>query len=103
MLLVLSACSNDDDNLLSPIEDGVDVSYSEVLGFKKDKAKYNPGEEVNFRVNGTHPNTTIRYKYLGQVIAEEPLTGTSWTWDPLPKILEGTWLSLLKRPMGKKP
>ena len=102
MLLVMSACSNDDDALLAPIEEGVDMSYNEVLNFKKDKAKYNPGEEVSFRVNGTHQNTTVRYKYLGQVIAEEPLTGTSWTWEPPSEDFRGYMVELVKETDGEE-
>ena len=102
MLLVMSACSNDDDALLAPIEEGVDMSYNEVLNFKKDKAKYNPGEEVSFSVNGTHQNTTVRYKYLGQVIAEEPLTGTSWTWEPPSEDFRGYMVELVKETDGEE-
>lgn len=101
-LLVLSACSNDDETLLSPIEEGAEISYSEVLNFKKDKAKYRPGEQVNFIVNGTHPNTTVRYKYLGQVITEEPLTGTSWTWEPPAEDFRGYMVELVKETNGEE-
>lgn len=100
MLLVMSACSNDDSPLMSPIEEGVDMSYSEVLNIKKDKAKYKPGEEVTFSVNGTHPNTTVRYKFLGQMIAEEPLTGTSWTWEPPSEDFRGYMVELVKKTDG---
>ncbi len=101
-LLVMSACSNDDEALLSPIEEGVTMSYSEVLNFKKEKAKYNPGEEVNFSVNGTHQSTTVRYKYLGQVIEEMPLTGTSWTWEPPSEDFRGYMVELVKETSGEE-
>ena len=101
-LLVMSACSNDDETLLSPIEEGAVISYSEVLNFNKDKAKYSPGEEVNFSVNGTHPNTSVRYKYLGQIITEEPLTGTTWSWEPPAEDFRGYMVELVKETGGEE-
>ena len=81
LFLGLAACNNDEDALMTPVEESVTQTYSEVLNFTKDKAKYNPGEEVNFSINGTPSNTVVRYKYLGEVLSEEELNSTTWSLD----------------------
>lgn len=96
VLVFLSACTNDDDTLLSAPDTGVDQTYREVLDITKDKAKYDPGEEVNFKVNGTHQNTVVRYKHLGQVIEEENLSASSWTWTPPSEDFRGYMVELVK-------
>jgi dextranase len=102
VLVFLSACTNDDDALLTAPEEGVDQSYREVLNVTKDKAKYNPGEEVNFTVNGSHPNTVVRYKSLGKVIAEESLSATSWSWTPPADDFRGYMVELVKTTDGEE-
>ena len=102
LLLVLIACSNDDSNLREPYEEGTNQTYQEVLGFTKDKAKYNPGEEVTFSVNGTHQNTVVRYKYLGEVVAEESLASRTWTWTPPSEDFRGYMVELVKTTGGEE-
>ena len=95
MVLLLGSCS-DDDALDLPVAEGTDQTYQEVLDLKKDKAKYNPGEEITFSVNGTHQNTIVRYKYLGEVIAEETLASRTWTWTPPNEDFRGYMVELVK-------
>lgn len=102
LLLVFIACSNDDSNLSEPYEEGTDQTYQEVLGFTKDKAKYNPGEEVTFSVNGTHQNTVVRYKYLGRVVTEESLSSRTWTWTPPSEDFRGYMVELVKTTDGEE-
>lgn len=46
-----------------------------------DKAKYLPGDPVNFSVSKNLPlNTGVRYKYLGNVLSNESVSGQSWKW-----------------------
>lgn len=96
LLTVLSSCSDDDLTLDTAVEEGVDQTYQEVLHLTTDKAKYNPGEEVTFSVNGTHQNTVVRYKYLGETIAEENLASRSWTWTPPSEDFRGYMVELVK-------
>ncbi len=101
-LLFLGSCNSDDEALIMPVEEGTDQTYQEVLGFTKDKAKYKPGEEVTFSVNGTHQNTIVRYKFLGEVVAEENLASRSWTWTPPSEDFRGYMVELVKTTGGEE-
>ncbi|MDX1760942.1 MAG: glycoside hydrolase family 66 protein [Christiangramia sp.] len=101
-LLFLGSCNSDDEAMMMPVEEGTDQTYQEVLSFTKDKAKYNPGEEVTFSVNGTHQNTMVRYKYLGEVVAEENLASRTWTWTPPSEDFRGYMVELVKTTGGEE-
>ena len=48
-----------------------------------DKAAYRPGDLVTFSLqNMPEQNVQVRYKHLGRVIRQEPVTSLSWTWQP---------------------
>ncbi|MDX1699210.1 MAG: glycoside hydrolase family 66 protein [Melioribacteraceae bacterium] len=83
VLLVLNfSCDNNESQELEVEESITPEMYSETLGLLKDKAKYAPGEEVSFHVDEVRENTVIRYKFLGEVLAEESLSATTWNWTP---------------------
>lgn len=45
------------------------------------KAMYSPDEEVVFTLNESLTTPAfVRYTYLGEVVGEEPVSGTSWIW-----------------------
>lgn len=91
------SCNNDDDNSTKKqLAPEAPVIYNEVLNFKKDKAKYNPGEEVAFSVDAVAPNTMIKYKFLDNVITEEPLTSTTWQWSPPSEDFKGYMVELIQ-------
>ncbi|MCG9970599.1 glycoside hydrolase family 66 protein [Christiangramia crocea] len=102
ILIFLGSCNSDDEVLEMPVEEGTDQTYREVLDFTKDKARYNPGEEVTFSVNGTHQNTMVRYKYLGEVVAEENLSSHTWTWTPPSEDFRGYMVELVKTTGGEE-
>lgn len=53
------------------------------LYISTDKCAYNPGETVGFTIKGTLPeDARVRYRHLGDVVEDVPLTTTSWTWIP---------------------
>ncbi len=102
-LILTMSCNTDDENSKSQNPSpSQPFAYEETLGLKKDKAKYNPGEAVVFSVNATHPNTTIRYKFLGQMIHEEPLTSTSWQWSPPVDDFKGYMVELVEMINGEE-
>ena len=101
-LLGLAACNHEDDSLMIPEEEALSQTYEEVLQFSKDKARYNPGEEVKFSINGVPSNTIIRYKHLGETIAEEALNSTSWTWTPPSEDFKGYMVELIKTTSGEE-
>lgn len=103
LLLGMLSCNNDDDfskqKVITPDQP---VTYVELLNLKKDKAKYQPGEGVIFSVNDVAPNTTVKYKFLGQTINEEPLTATSWQWTPPSEDFKGYMVELVQNSDGKE-
>lgn len=51
------------------------------IGVTTDKAVYKPGETVHFTLKEKPAgNLKVRYSHLGEVIKEENLPGTSWSW-----------------------
>lgn len=98
-MFVLS-CNEDDIDMSNYQEAGQSLPFQEALQLKKDKAKYNPSEDVTFTVNAVHPNTSIRYKYLGKTLSEVPLSSTSWTWTPPSDDFKGYMVELVKKTNG---
>ena len=86
IFLLFTACKNDDGAGMANLEyEGgeVSVKIEEGTGISlfTDKACYAPGETVSFGILGDIPsNAKIRYRHLDEVIEEQPLAGSSWTW-----------------------
>ena len=86
IFLLFTACKNDDGAGMANLEyEGgeVSVKIEEGTGISlfTDKACYAPGETVSFGILGNIPsNAKIRYRHLDEVIEEQPLAGSSWTW-----------------------
>lgn len=100
--LFMLSCNNDDNfSKQKPLLPDQPTTYLELLDFKKDKAKYLPGEDVIFSVNAVTPNTVIRYKFLGQTLKEEALTATTWQWTPPQEDFRGYMVELVKNNNGK--
>ncbi|MEP6927106.1 MAG: glycoside hydrolase family 66 protein [Ginsengibacter sp.] len=51
------------------------------LSLSTDKAVYNPGENVLFKINEVPAGCTIRYRHLGTILKEEPLSASNWNWQ----------------------
>lgn len=51
-----------------------------VFSITSNKAVYLPNETVSFQLNALPLKAFVRYRYLNQVLKEEALTGTWWTW-----------------------
>lgn len=88
--LLLAACSDDATSANDPATVSTDViapvlttKAGTALTVATDKAVYKPGESVRFTVGGTLPaSARIRYRHGMDVIADEQLSSTSWTWAP---------------------
>jgi dextranase len=50
------------------------------ISITTDRASYNPGDTITFSVGGVPAGAHVRYKYLGQVLADTIISTTSWTW-----------------------
>ncbi|MDN3670669.1 glycoside hydrolase family 66 protein [Echinicola jeungdonensis] len=78
VLLILSlGCNNKEE----PRPDSVDKGEQITLDITTNKAKYNPGETIAFRIQGDVPsNSKVSYTLLGKVVEENPLSSKNWEW-----------------------
>jgi dextranase len=75
--VALVACKKNSSGNNNPITPGI-ITYT----ISTNKAKYNPGETVAFKLNEIIPGGFIRYRFLNEIIKEEPLSAASWNWLP---------------------
>ncbi len=55
-----------------------------------DKCCYSPGETVTFSMTGTlPPGMRVRYRFLGDIIADTLLSARTWTWTTPPEDFRG--------------
>lgn len=82
---LLFSCSSDDDTMgtvpteiLSPV---VSTTAQLSLNISTDKVLYKPGESIRFSAEGTLPSGAwVRYRQGNEVVGEESLSSSSWTW-----------------------
>lgn len=82
-ILVLASCDKKDDTKPdNEVPGSPETPLFKNYSIETDKAVYNPGDEVSFTISGTAlpANLKVRYKHLGEVIAEESISGIRWTW-----------------------
>ena len=94
LLILSTACSNSDDNPApapSPVPGGgpsggvesvTPIRSNLSVELNTDKACYAPGEAVRFTASEVPAGARIRYRSGAEVVKDEPLTATSWTWTP---------------------
>ena len=94
LLILSTACSNSDDTpepAPSPVPGGgpsggvesvTPIRSNLSVELNTDKACYAPGEAVRFTASDVPAGARIRYRNGAEVIKDEPLTATSWTWTP---------------------
>lgn len=67
----------------TPSTEVVTVTSGTLSDVNADKAVYLPGETVNFTTASAFPTgAKVRYRQGSNVIGEESLSGTSWSWNP---------------------
>lgn len=81
VLVVLFGCKPEEVLPPVPPENQELPSYNRV-SISTDKAAYNPGEEVRFEIDDSliPANAVVRYSWMGEVIGEEDLKGSTWIW-----------------------
>ena len=81
------SCSDDHES--NPQNGGASGSVTEVtpvtsdlcVKLTTDKAFYKPNETVTFTAADALPaGTKVRYRLSGEIVGEEPVSGTNWTW-----------------------
>ncbi len=112
-LLGVCCCGNPDDPTKKP-DNGTDtpvvtppkpdngdkLTSMLSVNMSTDKACYSPGEAVAFKSDIAPENTTVRYRHLSSVIKEEPMTSTSWTWQPPADDFKGYLVELVQKTEG---
>jgi dextranase len=74
----LASCSGEDSGTPDEI-----FKVAVAGSLSTDKARYAPNEAVTFTLERAAPTGSIaRYRHLNTVVAEEPVSGKSWTWTP---------------------
>lgn len=83
-LLLFASCSSDDTfniSKASSLQPAVEITSRLTLELSTDKALYAPGQTINFSVKGNLPaGATVRYRHGADVVEEQPLSGSTWTW-----------------------
>ncbi len=83
--MLLSCSSDDDDNLgnvpTDIIQPVVNTTAQLQLDIRTDRALYQPGQTILFTAEGTMPSgARVRYRQGCDIVADEALGNTSWTW-----------------------
>lgn len=83
-LLLFASCSSDDTfniSKASSLQPAVEITSRLTLELSTDKALYAPGQTISFSVKGNLPaGATVRYRHGADVVEEQPLPGSTWTW-----------------------
>lgn len=83
-LLLFASCSSDDSfniSKASSLQPAVEIDSRLTLELSTDKALYAPGQTISFSVKGDLPaGATVRYRHGADVVEEQPLPGSTWTW-----------------------
>lgn len=99
-LTLFSSCEDYYETSNSP------MTYGETylsIDFSTDKARYNPGETVQFTLKKDAPSTAkVRYSHLGTVLKEDSYTGKSWSWVLPPADYQGYMVDVYEVIDGKE-
>ena len=67
-----------------------------------DKCCYKPGETITLKLSALPPSgTRIRYRYLGDVVADSLLTSRTWTWQAPPEDFRGYMVEIYRQEEDK--
>ncbi len=97
----LMGCSKNDSDNFNYITEEEPVKIVQIE-LKTDKAAYAPGEQVLFSAAQFSGSVSVKYKYLNTVIAQQPLSGSSWEWTPPSDDFKGYLVELYQTVDGKE-
>ena len=101
------SCSDDHES--NPQNGGASGSVTEVtpvtsdlcVELTTDKAFYKPNETVTFTAADALPaGTKVRYRLSGEIVGEEPVSGTNWTWKAPSNDFKGYMAELYRQENG---
>lgn len=92
LLTLATACSSSQDtpNNNQGVSDGIENSVNQTvsvnsdlrIALSTDKACYRPGNAIKFTASDIATGGKVRYRHGTDIIKEEPMTATQWTWTP---------------------
>ncbi|MFZ2282285.1 MAG: glycoside hydrolase family 66 protein [Lutibacter sp.] len=94
-------CNKNDSDNFNYITEEEPVKIVQIE-LKTDKAAYAPGEQVLFSAAQFSGSVSVKYKYLNTVIAQQPLSGSSWEWTPPADDFKGYLVELYQTVDGKE-
>jgi len=97
LLVLLYSCKKDEPFIYVPVEEELDLVQIQI-----DRARYNMGQQVEFSVDQVPESVNIRIKHLNEIIHEESLTGTNWSWLPPMEDYKGYLVELYRIKDGAK-
>lgn len=97
----LMGCNKNDSDNFNYITEEEPVKIVQIE-LKTDKAAYAPGEQVLFSAAQFSGSVSVKYKYLNTVIAQQPLSGSSWEWTPPADDFKGYLVELYQTVDGKE-
>lgn len=78
MIYLVSSCKTGDNEPTTPAINNVSS-----VSISTDKAAYQPGQTVTFTIDKAVPSTTkVRYRHFNEILSENAISGTSWSWTP---------------------
>lgn len=84
LILLLSMLVSSTSCQKTPVKDNTGIvsqQNGQSVLINTDKAMYSPGDMIHFSIDRNLPaGTVVRYKYLNNVVDQQNLSGTSWTW-----------------------
>lgn len=95
IFVILTSCKKDDEVYANPVTPGM-TTYA----LTSDKASYHPGDKVMLTINTVPAGSFVRYRHLHTVLSEEPLTGTSWSWQAPPADFSGYLVEVFGKENG---
>lgn len=99
-IVLFTSCHDFYDTNSDPITYG--DSYMSI-DISTDKSVYRPGESVQFSLKKKPAgNLKVRYSHLGEVLNEETLTSSSWTWTVPSDDFKGYMVDIYEMAEGKE-
>jgi dextranase len=93
-IVILSSCKDPFNTNNDPVTYGNTYLSIEI---NTNKARYNPGETVNFSLKKLPGNNVkVRYSYLGNILKEESLNNKTWSWTPPADDFKGYMIDLFE-------
>lgn len=81
-LLCSSQMALADNNITQQLSSSATATMKQLaLDINTDKCSYSPGETIKFTITGNIPaNLHVRYRHLGDVVVDEPVASSTFTW-----------------------